>query len=170
MPQTCIVIGASHAAAQLVFSLRQEGWHGKITVIGDEASLPYQHPPLSKTFLRGEKAADKLFIRPHAFYEKHNIDFKLETRVESIHPASKSVILGSGEILSYDKLALCTGSRPRRVALPGAELSGVHYLRTLSDGENIKSDMANAREAVIVGGGYIGLETAASLTTLGILE
>lgn len=168
MPQTCIIIGASHAAAQLLFSLRQEGWQGKITVIGDEASLPYQHPPLSKTFLRGDKAANEIFIRPQAFYEKHNIDFKLETRVESIHPASNSIILSSGEILKYDKLALCTGSRPRQITLPGSELSGVHYLRTLRDGEGIKSDMASAKEAVIVGGGYIGLETAASLTTLGI--
>lgn len=168
MPQTCIIIGASHAAAQLVFSLRQEGWQGKITVIGDEASLPYQHPPLSKTFLRGDKAANEIFIRPQAFYEKHNIDFKLDTRVESIQRASKSVILSSGEILKYDKLALCTGSRPRQITLPGSELSGVHYLRTLRDGEGIKSDMASAKEAVIVGGGYIGLETAASLTTMGI--
>ena len=168
MPQTCIIIGASHAAAQLVLSLRQEGWQGKITVIGDEASLPYQHPPLSKTFLRGDKAANEIFIRPQAFYEKHNIDFILETRVESIHPASKSIILSSGEILKYDKLALCTGSRVRQLTLPGVELNGVHYLRTLRDGEGIKSDMTSAKEAVIVGGGYIGLETAASLKTLGI--
>ncbi|MCH7505681.1 MAG: FAD-dependent oxidoreductase [Proteobacteria bacterium] len=168
MPQTCIIIGASHAAAQLVLSLRQEGWTGKITVIGDEASLPYQHPPLSKTFLRGDKAANEIFIRPQAFYEKHNIDFILETRVESIHPASKSIILSSGEILKYDKLALCTGSRVRQLTLPGVELNGVHYLRTLRDGEGIKSDMTSAKEAVIVGGGYIGLETAASLKTLGI--
>ncbi len=168
MPQTCIVIGASHAAAQLVFSLRQEEWQGKIIVIGDEASIPYHHPPLSKTFLSGDKAADELFIRPHALYEKHNIDFKLESRVESINRASKSVILSSGEILKYDKLALCTGSRPRQLALPGAELIGVHYLRTISDGESIKSAMATAKEAVIVGGGYIGLETAASLNSLGI--
>ena len=168
MPQSCIIIGASHAAAQLVLSLRLEGWQGRITVIGDEALLPYHHPPLSKSFLRGDKAANELFIRSLAFYEKHNIDFKLETRVESIHRASKSVIFSSGERLKYDKLALCTGSRPRQVTLPGAELSGVHYLRTLSDGKSIKSDMATAREAVIVGGGYIGLETAASLKTLGI--
>ena len=168
MSQTCIIIGASHAAAQLVFSLRQEGWHGKITVIGDEASLPYHHPPLSKAFLRGEKAADELFIRPLAFYEKHNIDFKLGTRVETINRASKSVMLSSGEILDYDKLAFCTGSRARELTLPGAELSGVHYLRTLSDGQSIRNAIASAREAVIVGGGYIGLETAASLKSLGI--
>ena len=168
MSQTCIIIGASHAAAQLVFSLRQEGWHGKITVIGDEASLPYHHPPLSKAFLRGEKAADELFIRPPAFYEKHNIDFKLGTRVETINRASKSVMLSSGEILDYDKLAFCTGSRARELTLPGAELNGVHYLRTLSDGLSIRNAIASAREAVIVGGGYIGLETAASLKSLGI--
>lgn len=168
MSRTCIIIGASHAAAQLAPSLRQEGWDGKIIVIGDEPYLPYHRPPLSKAVLSGEKNAADLHIRAQALYDKNDIEFKLGSRVESINRAHKSITLTNGEILNYDKLALCTGSRVRTVSLPGVELAGIHYLRDLKDVEAIQGDIGEGKNAVIVGGGYIGLETAASLKKMGM--
>ncbi len=166
--QTCIIIGASHAAAQLAPSLRQQGWEGKIIVIGDEPYIPYHRPPLSKAFLSGEKDVDGILIRPAAIYEKNNIEFKLGARVEVIDRAHKTVTLQSGEVLNYDKLSLCTGSRVRKVTLPGTDLEGVHYLRDIRDVEGIKQHVAEGKKAVIVGGGYIGLETASVLNKLGM--
>ncbi|GAA5317161.1 MAG: FAD-dependent oxidoreductase [Candidatus Pelagadaptatus aseana] len=168
MTNTCIVIGASHAAAQLVTSLRQEGWQGDIKVIGDEPYLPYHRPPLSKDFLSGNKQADELLIRKAPIYEKNDIHFKLNQRVESIDRAHKTVTLSNGEVLVYDKLALCTGSRVRTVSLPGVELKGIHYLRNVQDIEAIQQHLVPGKKAVIVGGGYIGLETAASLKKQGM--
>lgn len=168
MTQTCIIIGASHAAAQLAPSVRQEGWEGRILVIGDEAHKPYHRPPLSKGFILDQKDAGSLAIKQDALYEKLDVEFMLNTRVESINRSEKSLTLKGGETLSYDKLAICTGSRVRRISLPGAELGGVHYLRDMADGESIKASLDNAKHAVIVGGGYIGLETAASLRKAGL--
>ncbi|NIB43923.1 FAD-dependent oxidoreductase [Pseudomaricurvus alkylphenolicus] len=168
MSKTCIIIGASHAAAQLAPSLRQEGWDGKIIVLGDEPYLPYHRPPLSKAFLAGDTTPEKLLIRNQAIYEKNDIEFKLGVRVESIDRSHKTLTLDNGEVMSYDKLALCTGSRVRTVSLPGVELGGIHYLRDISDVEKIKEDVAEGANAVIVGGGYIGLETAASLKKQGM--
>ncbi|KEQ16538.1 NAD(P)/FAD-dependent oxidoreductase [Endozoicomonas numazuensis] len=168
MSEVCVIIGASHAAAQLSASLRTEGWEGEILVIGDEAYLPYHRPPLSKTFLSGEKTIEQIQIRPAAFYEKQNIQFKLNTRVEAIDREKKSLTLNTGETIQYSKLALCTGSRPRILPLEGSQLPGVHYLRAASDIEGIQSNIASGKKAVIVGGGYIGLETAAVLRTLGL--
>lgn len=163
MSKTCIVIGASHAAAQLVASLRQEGWEDRIIVIGDEAYLPYHRPPLSKGFLAGDKQLDEIYIRPAKFYEQRDIEFKLNTRVTKIDRENKSVTLDSGESINYDKLALTVGARVRKIDLPGKELAGIHYLRDAADAEAIQQDLPTAKTAVIVGGGYIGLELAASL-------
>ena len=168
MPETCIIIGASHAASQLCLSLRQEGWEGKIVVIGDESTLPYHRPPLSKDFLSGDKQAEDLLIRKSAMYEKAGVEFKLGVRVDSINRAHRTLTLDNGEVLQYSKLALCTGSRVRTISLPGVELSGIHYLRDIRDVEQIKEDVAEGKNAVIVGGGYIGLETAASLKKQGM--
>jgi 3-phenylpropionate/trans-cinnamate dioxygenase ferredoxin reductase subunit len=167
MTKRCIIIGASHAAAQLVTSLRQEGWDGDILVIGDEPFLPYHRPPLSKTFLAGDKTAESLAIRPAAFYEKNNINF-LQGRVTCINRETQSLSLSNGQALSYDKLALCMGSRVRKISLPGSELEGVHYLRDIADVEGIKKHVTKGKYAVIIGGGYIGLETSAALTKLGM--
>lgn len=166
--QTCLIIGASHAGAQLANALRKEGWEGKILVIGDEDVLPYHRPPLSKALMVGEKQANELDILKTTVYEKANVEFKLNTRVESIDRDNKEVVLVGGEKLSYDKLALCTGARVRKLDIPGSDLPGVHYLRTLKDSLAIKEDVKPGGHAVIVGGGYIGLETAASLRKLGM--
>jgi len=167
MTKKCIIIGASHAAAQLAPSLRQEGWDGDIIVIGDEPYLPYHRPPLSKTFLAGDKTAESLAIRPAAFYKKNNIQF-LQGRVSSINRDQQTLTLSDGQELGYDKLALCMGSRVRKIPLPGGELDGVHYLRDIAYAEGIKKHVKKDKHVVIIGGGYIGLETAAALKNQGM--
>lgn len=168
MSETCVIIGASHAAAQLAPTLRQEGWQGRIIIVGDEPYIPYHRPPLSKTFLSGEKSLEDINIRPPIIYEKAEIQFMLNTRVESIDRANKKLSLDSGETLEYNKLALTTGSRVRKVDLPGIDLEGVYYLRDVNDVEKIKAHVEAGKKAVIVGGGYIGLETAAVLRQSGM--
>lgn len=162
-----VIVGASHAGAQLCARLRQEGWAGEILLIGDEPYLPYQRPPMSKTYLADESAIDDLLIRGPEFYDKQDITIR-RGRVERIDLATRHVVLSDGESIGYDKLALCLGARPRRLPVQGADLAGVHYLRTAGDVEAIRSTVAGSRRAVIVGGGYIGLETAASLRRLGL--
>lgn len=164
----CIIVGASHAGAQLAVSLRQEGWQGRILVIGDEPYLPYNRPPLSKTFLSGEKHVDDLLIRPEAQYEKVGIEFMLGQRASRINRPGRTLVLSHGEELRYERLALATGARVRTLDLPGANLKGVLYLRDIADVEKIRHFIGPGKRAVIVGGGYIGLETAAMLRQLGL--
>jgi 3-phenylpropionate/trans-cinnamate dioxygenase ferredoxin reductase subunit len=168
MSETCVIIGASHAAAQLAPTLRQEGWQGRIIIVGDEPYMPYHRPPLSKTFLSGEKSLEDINIRPPIIYEKAEIEFMLNTRIESIDRDNKKLSLDSGGTLEYNKLALTTGSRVRKVDLPGIDLEGVYYLRDVNDVEKIKAHVEAGKKAVIVGGGYIGLETAAVLRHSGM--
>lgn len=171
MTKKCIIIGASHAAAQLTTSLRQECWDGEVLVIGDEPHLPYHRPPLSKAFLSGEQTAETLAIRPASFYEKLSVAFK-QGRVTAINRDQQTLLLrddnGHEDVHDYDKLALCTGCRVRKLDLPGCDLPGLFYLRDMADAASIKSAVAVGKDAVIVGGGYIGLETAASLRKLGM--
>lgn len=162
-----LIVGASHAGAQLAASLRQEGWTGEIVLIGDEAALPYQRPPLSKAYLAGKCTVDELAIRNAEFYTKQRIQL-LDATVEAIDRSAGQLSLNTGDALPYDKLALCTGARPRRLPTPGADLAGVFYLRTAADVEMIREATSPGSRAVIVGGGYIGLETAASLRALGL--
>ena len=164
----CIIIGASHAGAQLCVSLRQGGWEGGITLIGDEPDLPYHRPPLSKDFLSGDKAIDEILLRPASVYENANVEMKLGTRVGAIDSKAKTVLTDDGETLAYDKLILATGARVRHLPVPGAELEGVFYLRDTNDVRAIKAGVAEGIQAVIIGGGYIGLETAASLRKQGM--
>ena len=168
MKTSVVIIGASHAAAQASVSLRQGGYDGKITVIGDEPDLPYHRPPLSKDFLSGNKALDDILIRPASGYEAANIEMKLGVRVEAVDRTAKTVVTDAGETLSYDKLVLTTGARIRRLPVPGEDLDGVYYLRDTKDVRAIKTEVKAGRKAVIVGGGYIGLETAASLKKQGM--
>jgi 3-phenylpropionate/trans-cinnamate dioxygenase ferredoxin reductase subunit len=167
MKQKVIIIGAGHATAQLSVSLRQQGWADEILVVSDEPHLPYHRPPLSKTFLSQEKNIDDLIIRPSAFYEKNQILFQYG-QVTSINRAQKNIQLIDGTTLDYDKLALCTGSRVRKVIIAGCELEGVHYLRNIADVIGIQPYVQRDKRAVIIGGGYIGLETAAMLRKQGM--
>lgn len=165
MSETCIIVGASHAGAQLAASLRQEGWTGRILMLGDEPHLPYNRPPLSKGYMSGEKTFQDILIRHEDAYNRHNIELRLGVTVAAIDRAAKKVVLADGERLAYDKLALCTGARVRR--LPNADQENVLYLRTLNDLERIRAHAGEGRRAVVIGGGYIGLETAAALRKFG---
>jgi len=168
MTDHCLIIGASHAAAQACVSLRQGGWAGDITVVGDEPNLPYHRPPLSKDFLSGEKDIEDILIRPAEAYDTANVTLTLGTRIQSINPAQKSAQTEDGQALTYTKLILTTGARIRRLPIPGQDLPHVYYLRDTQDVLAIKADVAKNKQAVIIGGGYIGLETAASLRKQGM--
>lgn len=161
-----VVVGASHASAQLCQSLRQNGWAGEVVLVGDEPSLPYQRPPLSKTFLAGTKTLEELLIRKPEFYEKERVVFR-HARVTAIDRDAGTVRLGDDETLAYDELVLCTGARPRPLEVAGMDLRGVHYLRNAADIEAIRGSLVAAQHAVIVGAGYIGLEAAAALRKAG---
>lgn len=164
----CVIIGGSHAAASLAPSLRLAGWEGKITIISDEAFIPYQRPPLSKAFLDGSLPLEKMYIRSDAFYEKNDINLLLGSSVTSIDRTNKKVILADGAEVPYTKLALTTGAKVRKISLTGSDLDGVLYLRDMGDVDQIKKFVGPQKSAVIIGGGYIGLETAASLRKLGM--
>jgi len=156
-----VVIGAGQAAGQAAASLRQEGYEGEITIIGDEAQAPYQRPPLSKAYLSGEVGLDRVLVRPENFYADKGINLQTGVRVESINRADKTIATSTGSTLSYDKLLIATGSRPRILNIEGSDLEGLHYLRTVDDVDGIRTAMEAAKNVCIVGGGYIGLEVAA---------
>ncbi len=168
MTKRIVIAGAGHAAGQLVASLRQKKFSGDIVLIGEESWLPYQRPPLSKKFLAGEMPAERLYIKPPSFYEDPAVTVKLGTRIERIGRDHHVLELSNGDSQRYDKLVLATGARVRRLQLPGSDLPGIHYLRTIDDVLAIRQDMQGHRRLVIVGAGYIGLEVAAVASTLGL--
>ena len=161
-----VIVGAGHAAGQLVQSLKQQGFDGHVTLIGEEPYLPYQRPPLSKKFLAGEFEKDRLLVKPPSAYG--DVDTMLATRVQSIDRDSRHVETESGKRLAYDRLVLAVGARPRRLSIPGADLPGVSYLRTIQDVEHIQTSLQGAKRVAIVGAGYIGLEVAAVIRTMGL--
>ncbi len=165
---TCLIIGASHAGSQCAISLRQGGWQGEIHLIGDEPLLPYHRPPLSKEYLAGDKSLDDILIRPGALYDELNIEVHLGCRAASIDRSRKCVTMQDGAQFSYTKLVLATGARVRPLPVQGAKNDGVFYLRTAEDVGRIKTAAQAGTKAVIIGGGYIGLEAAASLRQLGV--
>ena len=167
MSQQTVIIGAGHAAGQLVTSLRQKGYAGNIVLLGDEPYLPYQRPPLSKKFLAGELPAERLFVKPPAFYDDQNIDVRLGTRVTAIDREAKTVETDAGDVVAYTTLVLATGAQVNRLSCPGAELNGIHYLRSIEDVDNIRADTQDGARVIIIGAGYIGLEVAAVLRELG---
>ncbi|MCH9691581.1 MAG: FAD-dependent oxidoreductase [Gammaproteobacteria bacterium] len=166
--QTCIIIGGGHAAAQLVFSLRQEGWTGRLQLISNESVLPYHRPPLSKDYMVGNKSFKQLLIRNSDFYHKAEVECLLNQTVITIDSEKKTITLLDGRQLSYHKLIIATGARARQLKVPGAELEGIFSLRTIADSQRIAPYIKPRANAVIVGGGYIGLEVAAMLTKTGV--
>ena len=168
MNGACVVVGASHAGAQLAASLRRHGWTGRIVLVGDEACLPYHRPPLSKQYLSGEKGQHEILIRPQAAYAKMDVHLTLGVKVEAIDRARRTAALDNGEDLHYDKLALTVGARPRRIPIHGSELENVFYLRNQADVDRIRACIGSHKRAVIIGGGYIGLEAAAALRSTGM--
>ncbi|AVO38870.1 NAD(P)/FAD-dependent oxidoreductase [Pukyongiella litopenaei] len=162
-----VVIGAGQAGASMVARLRKDGFAGRLTLIGEEPVPPYQRPPLSKGYLLGEMALERLFLRPESFYADENIVLRSGQRVDAIDRVAKTVRV-DGETIAYDQLALTTGSVPRRLpASIGGDLAGVHVVRTLSDVDAMAPDVTEGARALIVGGGYIGLEAAAVAARLG---
>jgi len=163
-----VVIGAGQAGSSLVAKLRKDGFEGDITLSGAEDTLPYQRPPLSKAYLLGEMEVERLYLRPQSFYDDNNITLRLGQRVTGIDAAAKTVSVGD-DVISYDQLALTTGSDPRRLpAAIGGDLEGVHVVRGLGDVDAMAPSVTEGKRTLIVGGGYIGLEAAAVCAKRGV--
>lgn len=166
--RTFIIVGAGLAGASAAAQLRKDGFDGRIVLVGEEPDPPYERPPLSKDYLAGTRERAKLDVRGAAFYADNAIDLRTSSRVSAIEPGSQEVVLGDGHRLGYDRLLLTTGASSRRLAIPGGDLAGIHDLRTVGDADAIRSAAATAQRAVVVGGGWIGAEVAASLRQLGL--
>jgi 3-phenylpropionate/trans-cinnamate dioxygenase ferredoxin reductase subunit len=162
-----VIVGAGHAGGSAAAFLRQYGHTGPIVLIGDEPLLPYQRPPLSKAWLKGEADADSLQLKPSSWYEEAGVSLRLGGVVVSINRGAKTITLASGEHLPYDYLILATGARARALPIPGADLAGVLALRTAADAEALKGALGPGKRLAVVGGGYVGLEAAASTMALG---
>jgi 3-phenylpropionate/trans-cinnamate dioxygenase ferredoxin reductase component len=157
-----LIVGGGLAGALAAQTLREEGFDGAITIIGAEVHHPYERPPLSKDYLQGSSERDSVFVHPDGWYTDNTVALQLGDAVSSLDPESRTVTTASGALLGYDKLLLATGSTPRRLTLPGGDLDGVNYLRNIEDSEGIKAAFAQAERVAIIGGGWIGLETAAA--------
>lgn len=165
--QTIVIAGAGHGGVQAAASLRHNGFDGRVVLIGEEPGLPYQRPPLSKAYLQGKMALDTLWLRPQAFYRDNRIEFLGETRIEAVATRERRVTLGNGDVIGYDHLILALGARNRLLPVPGADLDGVLYIRTLAETDALKPRLAAAQRIVVIGAGFIGLEFAAVATAQG---
>jgi 3-phenylpropionate/trans-cinnamate dioxygenase ferredoxin reductase component len=168
MYERIAIVGGGQAAVQAIDTLRRKGFTGKLTLIGDEPWLPYQRPPLSKKYLAGALERERLLLRPQHFYDSHSVETRLGRRVEELALREQRLRLDDGATVAYDALLIATGSRPRPLAAPGADLEGVYFLRTIADVEQIRARLLPGRRLVIVGGGYIGLEVAATAREAGL--
>ncbi|WP_405224621.1 NAD(P)/FAD-dependent oxidoreductase [Lentisalinibacter sediminis] len=168
MSETVLVIGAGHAAGQLVSTLRHKGYDGRIVLAGEEPWVPYQRPPLSKKYLSGELQQSRLYFKPPGFYEDAEVDLRLSNRVTVLDTAARRAELESGGSIDWDHCVIATGSRVLRLQAPGADLPGIHYLRTIDDVDAIRAHFAPGARLVVVGAGYIGLEVAAVAAVAGL--
>jgi 3-phenylpropionate/trans-cinnamate dioxygenase ferredoxin reductase component len=160
--QTHVIVGASLAGAKAAETLREEGFDGRVVLVGAENERPYERPPLSKDYLRGEVGRDKVYVHDESFYAEHDIELRLGRTAVSLDPSSCELELDDGERLGYDRLLLSTGAEPRRLSLPGAELDGVLYLRGVGDSDTLRERLGRGGSVVVVGAGWIGAEVAAS--------
>jgi 3-phenylpropionate/trans-cinnamate dioxygenase ferredoxin reductase subunit len=165
--QTFVIVGASLAGAKAAEMLRAEGFDGRIVLVGDEPVRPYERPPLSKGYLRGEVGFDDAAVHAEGFYEDQSIELLTSTTVTAIDPTSKVVTLDPGGSLPYDQVLLSTGAAPRSLSIPGSELAGIHYLRSIESCDALRGALETAERVVVVGGGWIGSEVAASARQLG---
>ena len=163
-----IIVGGGMAGAIAAQTLREEGFDGKIALLGQEPNAPYERPPLSKDYLQGKADRDSIFVHPEPWYAEHAVELSLGGAVTSLDPATRTVTTATGAQLSYDRLLLATGSKPRRLDVPGADLDGVYYLRNVEDSERLKIEFGQAKRVVIIGAGWIGLETAAAARAAGL--
>ncbi len=168
MTNRVVIAGAGHAAGQVIASLRQHKFDGQVVLVGDEPHLPYQRPPLSKKFLSGDLAVERLYVKPESFYDDPAITLQLDTPIVAIDRDKKCLQVENCEDIGYDKLVIATGSRVRRLPIEGTELKGVHYLRSIADVDGIREGMDAGKKVVIIGAGYIGLEVAAVAQQAGL--
>jgi 3-phenylpropionate/trans-cinnamate dioxygenase ferredoxin reductase subunit len=162
-----VIVGAGHGGAQAAIALRQAKFEGTIAMIGDEPELPYERPPLSKEYFSGEKAFERIMIRPAAFWAERNVEMLLNRRVVSVDPVAHSVTTADGATIGYGQLIWATGGSPRRIGCAGNDLIGVHTVRTRADADRMLAELDGVEQAVVIGGGYIGLEAAAVLAKFG---
>jgi 3-phenylpropionate/trans-cinnamate dioxygenase ferredoxin reductase component len=162
-----VIVGASLAGARAAEALRDGGYSDPVVLIGAEDEIPYERPPLSKDYLMGKHGRDKIYVQQRAWYAEHGVDLRLGTAVTAVDPAAHEVALSSGERLGYARLLLATGSSPRRLRVPGADLGGVLYLRTVGDSDRLRAAIESASRVAVIGAGWIGLETAAAARTAG---
>ena len=168
MPQTFVIIGASLAGGTAAATLRQDGFDGDLILVGEEPHPPYERPPLSKQYLRGEVPFEKALVRPPGFYEDNRIDGRFGVAATRVDPAARRVDLTVGEPVHYDKLLIATGVRNRRPPIPGLELPNIFNLRSVDDADIIRTPIAPGRKAAVIGMGFIGCEVAASLRQKGV--
>lgn len=162
-----VIVGAGHGGAQAAIALRQAKFDGTIAMIGDEPELPYERPPLSKEYFSGEKAFERILIRPAAFWAERNVEMLLNRRVTAVDPAAHSLSTADGATIGYGQLIWAAGGAPRRIGCAGNDLVGVHTVRTRADADRMLAELDGVEQAVVIGGGYIGLEAAAVLAKFG---
>jgi 3-phenylpropionate/trans-cinnamate dioxygenase ferredoxin reductase component len=168
MPETFVIVGASLAGGGAATTLRQEGFDGRVILIGAEPQPPYERPPLSKEYLRGEFSFEQALVQPPDFYDESGIETRFGVRTTRVDAVDKVVELDGGEHVAYDKILIATGGRNRRFLIPGLDLEGIYDLRTVTDSDRIRTEIAPGRKAVVVGMGFIGSEVAASLRQSGV--
>lgn len=166
--QTVVIVGTGLAGGNAAVTLREEGWRGRIVLLGTEPTIPFGRPPLSKTYLRGEEDLSAWYVKPADWYGEHDIELRTNTTVRHVDTALKRLLLAGGTALDYDRLVLCTGGSNRQLEVPGASLPGIYQLRSLAQCEAIRQAAQPAAHAVIVGMGFIGSEVAASLRQMGL--
>jgi 3-phenylpropionate/trans-cinnamate dioxygenase ferredoxin reductase subunit len=167
-PSAFVIAGGGLAGAKAAEALREQGFGGRIVLVGEEGIRPYERPPLSKDYLQGKTGRDTIFVHPPDWYASHAVELRLGTTVTAIDRDRREVALSGGDRLGYDKLLLATGSSPRRLRLPGADADGVLYLRRAADSDRIRDTFASASRVLIVGAGWIGLEVAAAARAAGV--
>ena len=168
MTDTFVIVGAGFAGAKAAETLRQEGFDGRIALIGAEHERPYERPPLSKDYLRGDAERETIYVHPEGFYAEHDVELQLGRDAVELDLGRREVVLDDGEWLRYDRLLLATGAEPRRLAIPGSELDGVLYLRSVADCDALRERLDRGGSLVVVGAGWIGSEVAASARTRGL--
>jgi 3-phenylpropionate/trans-cinnamate dioxygenase ferredoxin reductase component len=168
MADTHVIVGAALAGAKAAETLRTEGFDGRVVLLGAEPGLPYERPPLSKDYLRGESERESAYVHPEEYYAEHDIELRRSAHVTTLDLPAREVVLENGERIGFSKLLLATGAEPRRLSLPGTELDGVHYLRDLRDCDALRAALDRGGHAVVIGAGWIGAEVGASARQKGL--